>query len=150
LRFLLDTDHLSILQRGRGAEYGTLAARLSAFPPDDFALCVVSLHEQLLGAHTYLCRARSASDMVRGYALMRQVLSGFAVAEVLPFDARAAAEYERLTGLKLRVAATDLKIASIALSRNLVVLTRNSRDFERVPGLAFEDWTAPARPAQPK
>jgi tRNA(fMet)-specific endonuclease VapC len=35
----------------------------------------------------------------------------------------------------------DLRLASIALSRNLTVLTRNLRDFTRLPGLKSEDRT---------
>jgi tRNA(fMet)-specific endonuclease VapC len=35
----------------------------------------------------------------------------------------------------------DLRIASIAISRNLVLLTRNVRDFIKVPKLVTEDWT---------
>ena len=35
----------------------------------------------------------------------------------------------------------DLRIASISLSQGLTLLTRNSRDFNKVSGLIIEDWT---------
>jgi tRNA(fMet)-specific endonuclease VapC len=41
----------------------------------------------------------------------------------------------------LRVDTMDLRMASIALSRGLVLLTRNAADFAKVPGLVIEDWT---------
>ncbi|MEH1820388.1 MAG: hypothetical protein V7L31_15135 [Nostoc sp.] len=31
--------------------------------------------------------------------------------------------------------------SAIALSRKLVLLTRNHRDFNKIPGLLIEDWT---------
>lgn len=35
----------------------------------------------------------------------------------------------------------DARIAAIALSRQMILLTRNHRDFSKVAELAIEDWT---------
>jgi tRNA(fMet)-specific endonuclease VapC len=141
VKFLLDTDHISILQRQAGPEFAALSIRLAQQQLSDLAFCVVSFHEQVLGCHTYLNRARTSADVVRGYQMLDRVLDAFAAAQVLPFDAGAAAVFDGLLTQRVRLAVMDLRIASIALSRGLVLLTRNLRDFGRVPGLLTEDWT---------
>ncbi len=42
--------------------------------------------------------------------------------------------------MKLNVGHDDLRIAAIALENNAVVVTRNTRDFARVPELKVENW----------
>lgn len=61
---------------------------------------------------------------------------------VLEFDEASAAEFERLKRSRIRIGTMDLKIAAIALAHDATVLTRNLKDFSRVPGLRVEDWTA--------
>jgi tRNA(fMet)-specific endonuclease VapC len=70
-----------------------------------------------------------------------ETLNGFSKAPVLPFDTKAIAMFDEMRKQKVRVATMDLRIAAIAMSNNLVLLTRNIGDFSKVPGLAIEDWT---------
>ena len=62
MRFLYDTDHISILQRQAGPEFAALLGRIARQQPADLAFSVVSFHEQVLGCHTYLSRARTSAD----------------------------------------------------------------------------------------
>jgi tRNA(fMet)-specific endonuclease VapC len=105
------------------------------------AFCIVSFHEQVLGCNTHIAQAKTSADIVRGYRMFDRVLSAFAAALVLPFDANAAAVFDSLISQRVRIATMDLRIASIALKQGLTVLTRNTRDFRKVPGLVIEDWT---------
>lgn len=141
MKYLLDTDHISFLQRRSGSEFSRLTARMAQHPIADFALSVVSFHEQVLGAHNFINRARTNTDIIRGYALLFETLQGFATAPVLLFDAGAIAVFDELRGQLVRVSTMDLRIAAIVVSRNLVLLTRNVSDFSKVPGLVTEDWT---------
>ena len=62
----------------------------------------------------------------------------------LPFDDRAAEDYGRvrahLAALGTPIGPNDLMIASIALANQLTLVTHNTLEFNRVPGLALEDW----------
>jgi tRNA(fMet)-specific endonuclease VapC len=141
MKYLLDTDHLSIVQRKAGAEYLRLSTWMAQASAQDFACCVISLHEQVLGAHNFINQARGSSGLVRGYELLERLPRDYLSFALLPFDNMSATIYDRLLGLNLRVGAMNLRLASIALSRSLTVLTRNLRDFGRVPGLNIEDRT---------
>jgi tRNA(fMet)-specific endonuclease VapC len=65
----------------------------------------------------------------------------------LPFDDRAATAYgtlrARLESGGASIGPNDLMIAAIALASGLVLVTHNSAEFGRVPGLQAEDWQLP-------
>jgi tRNA(fMet)-specific endonuclease VapC len=141
LKYLLDTDHISVLQQQSGPDFATLSARIARYPPADLALSVASFHEQVLGCHTYISRARSSAEVVRGYGMLHRLLSDYAAVSVLPLDSAAATTFDWLRARRVRISTMDLRIASIALSRGLILVTRNASDFGQVPGLVTEDWT---------
>jgi tRNA(fMet)-specific endonuclease VapC len=60
--------------------------------------------------------------------------------QVLSFDRKAAEVFDELNQQKLRVGAMDLRIAAIAIANQMTLLTQNTVDFERIPGLSIEDW----------
>jgi tRNA(fMet)-specific endonuclease VapC len=60
---------------------------------------------------------------------------------VLPFEDDAEDQFVAIRKQKIRVATIDLRIAAIAIVTGSTLLTRNLRDFRRVPGLLVEDWT---------
>lgn len=138
---LLDTDTLSIWQNGTGTEYAVLALRLSAHPPADIGVPIVSFHEQMIGANAYLSRGRVGADLVTGYDRLERLRQWYTVLNVVPFDDAAGTRFDQLKAAKIRIGTMDLRIAASALSQSLIVVTRNARDFGQVPGLTIEDWT---------
>lgn len=141
MRYLLDIDHISILERPRSPQYHNLTRRLMFLPQTEFAFSIVSLHEQFLGCHALINRAKNAAHVVRGYELLDQLRDLYATARVLKFDDSATSALTSLEAMNLRPGMMDLRIAATALSRNLTLLTRNVADFSRILGLVTADWT---------
>ena len=141
MKYLLDTDHVTILQQKGGSEFRRLLDQISRYAPEDLAFSVVSFHEQAIGCHAYINRSRTSADLVRGYGMLSRIIQAFAEGPVLPFDDAAASIFETLARQRLRVATMDLRIASIALARDMTLLTRNVGDFGKITGLRTEDWT---------
>ncbi len=69
-----------------------------------------------------------------------------AIAEILPFDKRAALEYGKIYAQLRRkgtpIGPLDTLIAAHAKSQGLILVTNNAREFERVEGLKIENWAA--------
>ena len=115
---------------------------MGSHPPSAFWLSVVSFQEQVLGANLYISRAKTNASVLQGYKLLGWILNTYSQSQILNFDQAEIAKYDLLAAQKIRIGTMDLRIAATALVHNLTVLTRNLRDFSKVPGLVAEDWTA--------
>jgi tRNA(fMet)-specific endonuclease VapC len=134
--YVLDTDSLSLYARGNEniiAEYAKHAAR-------DIVVSVITVEEQISGWYDLARRAQDAESLERAYLRLSEaieILSGFSV---LPFTRPAIARYESLKGMKLNIGKMDMRIASIVLEDDAILVTRNLRDFARIPHLKIENW----------
>lgn len=139
---LLDTDHLVILQQRYRPAFDSLTFRLAQVNPDDVFASIISFHEQMQGWLAFLNRSRSPSQTVMAYTELNEIGRSFFEMNVLPFSDEAQDRFDELRKQRIRIGTMDLRIASVALVNGATVLTANTRDFEKVPGLPIEDWTA--------
>ena len=138
--FVLDTDHMSLLEWDSNSA-AHLRERLSDCDQHEVATTVVNYEEQIRGWMAYIASARSLDAQVEAYRRLRNHLDNYRQIPVLDFDQAAAAIYQRLRRARIRIGTMDLKIAAVAMAKDATLLSRNRRDFEKVPGLKCEDWT---------
>lgn len=133
---LLDTNAWAVYLRGKNAR---MTARIQAHRPDDLVLGSVVLGELYYGAYH-----SGAAHVAHNLVLLHQLLTTF---PVVPFDRAAAEEYgkvrESLSARGLLIGPNDLLIAATALAHGLILVTHNTTEFSRVPGLKLGDWQVP-------
>jgi tRNA(fMet)-specific endonuclease VapC len=135
--WILDTDHISLWQ----TNHPVIPQKLAQIDPQDFAVTIVTLEEQMRGRLSEINSARSDAAVVAGYRHLQATEQFFGALNVLPFSDKAQELFQRLRKQRVRIGTRDLRIAAIALSVGGIIVTRNQRDFRQVPGLQLEDWT---------
>jgi tRNA(fMet)-specific endonuclease VapC len=138
--YLLDTDHLSLLERNAPASF-PLQERLDAIPAREIATTIITYEEQMRGWLARAAQASSIERMLTAYARLQTHVETFRGIPVVAFDEQAGVEFERLRQARIRIGTMDLKIAAIVLANNAILLSRNRVGFGKVPGLRVEDWT---------
>jgi len=125
---ILDSDHCVALLRADLNLEGRIA------PTEELAVTAISVGELAHGA-------RKSSQAAHNLARLDVLLAALTI---LVYDERAARTFGRIkadlerTGKRL--SDLDLQIASVALEHDAPLVTHNQRHFERVSGLAIEDW----------
>ena len=133
---ILDTDHVSLLER----KDTLVVDRFSRFI-GEIAITVITWEEQMRGRLNVIRQATSSEQRVLAYTRLLSTIRFLQDFPIINFDAMADNYYRELQAQKIRVGTQDLRIASIALSGNAVLVTRNHKDFGKVPNLMLEDWT---------
>lgn len=139
-RYILDTDHITLLQYSNPL----LRQRLTELNPSEVAVTGISVEEVIQGWFNGICQASQRGQQKRltwAYVGLRETVKFFNDFIILDFNESAYNRYMALRRQGIRIGTQDLRIAAIALVNNSILVTRNQRDFSQVPGLVLEDWT---------
>jgi tRNA(fMet)-specific endonuclease VapC len=136
MKYVLDTDTLTHLTRG----HVVLMRKVYSCPVHDLSTTVITVEEQLSGWYDQLRKAKSDVHLADAYRRLQENTVFLGRINILPFTEQSIARWRQLKQAKLNVRAMDLKIAAIALDLKMIVVSRNTADFERVPGLVTENW----------
>jgi tRNA(fMet)-specific endonuclease VapC len=135
--FVLDTDILSLWQHAHAAVSRHIASRR----PDELAVTVITVQEQLDGWHSRLPHAKTSKQIADLYQRLADTVRFFSRVTILPFPEAAVLRYEQLRKAHRRLGKNDLRIAAIVLEGGDKLITRNTRDFQQIVGLQIEDWS---------
>jgi tRNA(fMet)-specific endonuclease VapC len=135
--FVLDTDILTLFQLGHSA----VCQHCASQPAGSLAISVISVEEELSGWYTRLRRAQKRDELARVYQRLTDFVTFISRLQILSFTEPAILRYEQLQTFKLNIGKQDLRIAAIVLENGATLVTRNTRDFQRVPNLTFVDWS---------
>lgn len=136
IRYVLDTDVISLLMR----ENEAARAFVLSLPQSEIGVSIVTYEEQITGRLAQLRQARTSDQTVAAYAWLLKTAERLAPLQWIGFSAAEMSRFEALRAAKLNIGSNDLRIAATALEIGAAVVTRNRRDFSRVPDLALAAW----------
>ena len=133
MKYMLDTNICIYVIKHKQVE---VIRRFLEHDPYDICVSSITYAEMMHGVEKSASKER---NRIAYMAFMSAIT-------ILDFSAKAAEEYGRiraeLEGLGTPIGPMDMLIAGHAKSEDLVLVTNNTREFERVKGLKLENWAA--------
>jgi tRNA(fMet)-specific endonuclease VapC len=134
--FLLDTDMLSLHQRNQPR----VLSAVDGHATDQMCISTITLEEQIGGWSALARSAKTPQEHEQAAMLLSALVVSWNRFAIAPMTVAARTQFDLLVSAKLNVKHNDLRIAAVAKDIGATVVTRNRRDFGRVPGLMIEDW----------
>ena len=114
--YILDTDHISFIQRN-GQEGKHILAKLETLENPEVAVTIITYEEQVRGRLSFLSKAKTVEQKVLAYQGLEQLVLDYQSIVIVPFNRIAVLEYQRLRKSYPRLDKMDLKIAAITLTK---------------------------------
>ncbi|MDB9488680.1 type II toxin-antitoxin system VapC family toxin [Dolichospermum circinale CS-537/01] len=136
--YLLDTDTLTHLHAGNS----NVVKQLNTVEDDLIAITIITKIEVLRGRIDYVLKADTGEKLIKAQELLFRTEELLNQLPIIPISQSAADEFNRLRAIsKLRkIGQADLLIASITLVNRSILVTRNLRHFQQIPGIKVVNW----------
>jgi tRNA(fMet)-specific endonuclease VapC len=137
--YVMDTDILSLYQRN----HPQVCDRIGLARQNSMTLTttIVTVEEQYAGRLAQIQKAKTPELLIAAYDRLTTTFSLFSQLEILGYNRTADDYFRQFRQQGIRIGTQDLRIASISLAHNAIVVTRNHKDFGQVPNLIIEDWS---------
>lgn len=133
MNYLLDTDTCIYWLNGRT----TVRDRIIAADWNKLSICLITVAELYFGAY-------NSSEVVNNLTRAEQFISNIAILSLTSDTLKQYGQLKaQLRQIGKPVADFDLLIASVALTENCILVTNNTRHYDRISGLRLENWTIP-------
>ena len=135
-----DTDVLSLILLG----HEPTVKRASAIPLSEQFVPIIAIEEILRGRLNAVRQAESGQgklDLSSSYRFLELTISAFRGLNMLSHSSAAETLLQKWRQQRIRGSSHDLRIAAICVNHGATLVSRNRRDFERVPGLTVEFWS---------
>lgn len=134
-----DTDVFSEILLGNVA----YVSRLSLIAADQQSIPIIVAEEILRGRLNTIRQAEAGKSKIAvglAYQLFEETICDLRRLQILSYTSEAETTYQRWREEGIRISTHDLRIAAICVVHRATLISRNRRDFERVPGLTVEFW----------
>ena len=136
---VFDTDILSLVFRGNSAYQSQFNAIVAA----DRYVSVVNCEEVYRGRLNAIRQAdarRNLPEFITAYDELRITIGQLGRLQVLPYNQLAHDLFTKWRAAKVRIGTQDLRIAAICVAHDATLVSRNQRDFDKVPALKLSVW----------
>jgi tRNA(fMet)-specific endonuclease VapC len=135
---VLDTNHLREYTMGTppGERLKSRLLECGETP----VITVTTVEEVLRGRLAKVASAKSIDEEVAAANLLVGATRMLGLMSILPWDEESGLRFREMRSKGVRIGTMDLRIACMTIEYGAVLLTRNTVDFAKVPGLKFENW----------
>lgn len=139
--YLLDVDTLERVFRADTS----VTKRLAKTPPEQVSVSTLTAEEMLAGTLSEIKKAREQGahrDIEAPSVFLARLISRLCDFNILPYTNAAEELYRSYLPPVKRIGKMDCRLAAHATVSGLTVVTCNTADFERIPGVIIEDWSS--------